>query len=347
MPDEGGITADGEFRRLLELARTSAQALRGAGVPPDRPAPSLAGWLAIERLDSTETIFAPKKGGKPRRETTTYVQIWLTTDGGLCSALRTHGEYCHWIGDQPTGDNIPDSDSIEPRESIVSPGDISFRWDGYYGPSVQTRNRANETIVQGKPFGPRENPSTRIAAALAAATASRISLHRPASPEARPVSAVEAKVGGAERKPGAGPALAPLGRAEPSKRTWGDMLHPLPVVGALGLALAAVWWSINHPADAIGMLLWVTPILIVLAAIGLIVVCFSDGFVAGLGGILGAFVAAFVLWLCYSGCVGIWKTVAHTSRHCPPVVGSLPAGKPLCDAGNHQPWGPPLFHFSS
>jgi len=160
---------DHDFSRLIGLASASSRALRAAGVPPESPA--LPGWLVLQRLDRTEIAHASASNDRPRREETFYEQIWLTVDGELRQARRTHIQQRGGGADGPSGGVVPDSDATRPGAVIATFEDVSgSRWDGAYGPSSQ-RDGSIETIVHDEPCGPRENPATRIERALERMTA--------------------------------------------------------------------------------------------------------------------------------------------------------------------------------
>lgn len=121
-----------------------------------------------------------------------------------------------------------------------------------------------------------------------------------------------------------------------------ELARTAAVLVVIGLGVGSIWFVVARPADAIGVLLWMAPVLFTLVAI---VVFFAALLEEPLGALIGVPIALAVVWIVYSLCVGIWKTAASTDRECPSVVASLFDGNLLCKADYPQ-WQPPLFHFN-
>jgi len=161
---------DGEFQRLLELARDSAGALLEAGVAPRSPVPSLRGWLAVERLAHTDVTHAAGADSEPQSEEVHLDQIWLTDDGRLQNARRVRAAPIDRTASAAGAGPAAQSDATQAGAVIASRRDIGARWDGPYGGTSRWSDSVERT-VQDTPAGPREDPATRIAAALERTTA--------------------------------------------------------------------------------------------------------------------------------------------------------------------------------
>lgn len=164
------------FRRLLRVASESERALTSAGVPSQSSAGSVSGWIIIQRLNYTEITPAPTPRGRPEREKQFWEQIWLTSRGELQFVERVTLDACSWVGGYSQG--TTHSESTEAKNVITSVTELG-RWDGYYG-TTPTKLRAGfeETVMEGRPQGPREHPANRIRTALDAMKAELLKSRR-------------------------------------------------------------------------------------------------------------------------------------------------------------------------
>ena len=306
--------ADNEFQRLLQLARDSAHALHEAGIAPRSPTSSLHGWLAIERLDFTDVTHADGDRSNPQWEAVHFEQIWLTVDGHLRNARRERTA----LVDAAAGAAVAvESDVTRAGTVIAAPTDIGARWDGPYEATSRSIDRVERTI-QDKPHGPREDAAMRIANALHRSTAELLERRRPDS--AAPASPDPVAT-----------------RARSFTRMY--------VAGALMIAL--IGWVFADFNAAFSLLLWSTPLLLLMFAAVTAYVGFSRfGGAIGFALIVGTLTSLFVLWAGYVVVVDLW--FYDDPRPCAAFVEGLPGGAEFCAprrTGAEQ-WDPPLWHFA-